>query len=71
VDQELEDGLRSIAVPLHDATGRVVAAINVSTTTRRGTPEVIRAEILPHLMAASRDIERDLAAVNRGQSTRV
>ncbi len=71
VDQELEDGLRSIAVPLHDTTGRVVAAINVSTTTRRGTPEVIRAEILPHLMAASRDIERDLAAVNRGQSTRV
>lgn len=71
VDQELEEGLRSIAVPLHDAAGRVVAAINVSTTTRRGTPEVIRAEILPHLMAAARDIEGDLAAVNRGPSTRV
>ena len=26
VDQELEHGVRSIAVPVHDATGRVVAA---------------------------------------------
>lgn len=64
VDQELEEGLRSIAVPLHDASGTVVAAINVSTTTRRGAPEVIRAEILPHLLATAGEIELDLAAVN-------
>lgn len=65
VDQELEEGLRSIAVPLHDETNIVVAAVNVSTTTRRGTPEAIRAEILPHLQAAARAIEADLAVVNR------
>lgn len=64
VDQELEEGLRSIAVPLHEADGTVVAAINVSTTTRRGTPEAIRAEILPHLTATAAAIEADLAAVH-------
>ncbi len=31
VDQELEEGLRSIAVPLRDRSGRAIAALNVST----------------------------------------
>ncbi|MDL2187573.1 pca regulon transcriptional regulator PcaR, partial [Pseudomonas sp. ChxA] len=31
VDQELEQGLRSIAVPVYDASGQVLAALNVST----------------------------------------
>jgi len=31
LDQELEVGLRSIAVPVRDARGAVVAAMNVST----------------------------------------
>jgi len=35
VDQELELGLRSIAVPVQDAAGRVVAAMNVSTQAAR------------------------------------
>lgn len=65
VDQELEEGLRSIAVPLHGESGRVVAAMNVSTSTRRGAPEVIRAEILPHLLATAAEIEADLASVYR------
>ena len=39
VDQELEEGLRSVAVPVHDAAGRVVAAINVSTQVNRVTKE--------------------------------
>ncbi|WP_337796940.1 IclR family transcriptional regulator domain-containing protein, partial [Kribbella sandramycini] len=30
VDQELELGLRSIAVPIHNSRGRVIAALNVS-----------------------------------------
>jgi len=71
VDQELEEGLRSLAVPLRDADGAVVAAVNLSTTTRRGTPAAIRAEILPHLRGAADDIERDLASVNRGGSARM
>ena len=31
VDQELEIGLRSLAAPIHDARGQVVAAVNIST----------------------------------------
>ncbi len=35
VDGELEPGLRSIAAPLHGRDGRVVAALNVSTSATR------------------------------------
>jgi len=45
VDQELEEGLRSIAVPVRDAAGAVVAAMNVSAHVSRGGPEVLRAEL--------------------------
>ena len=62
VDQELEEGLRSIAVPLRDPAGRVLAAINLSTHASRRTPTAIRRELLPPLLGAAACIERDLAA---------
>lgn len=49
VDEELEIGLRSIAVPLRDRSGAVVASINVSTQSTRHTPAEMEAEILPIL----------------------
>lgn len=49
VDEELEIGLRSIAVPLRDRSGAIVAAINVSTQTSRHTPAEMEADILPSL----------------------
>lgn len=63
VDQELEEGLRSIAVPVHDRTGRVVAAVNVSTHASRGTLDDVRRAVLPALTAAACAIEADLAVV--------
>ncbi|WP_181783201.1 IclR family transcriptional regulator domain-containing protein [Pseudonocardia pini] len=60
VDQELEEGLRSVAVPIRDATGRVVAAANVSTHTSRGTPLWLRDEALPHLRHCAAAIQADL-----------
>jgi len=60
VDQELEEGLRSIAAPLCDAAGRVVAAVNVSAPVRRGPVEEMVAEFLPPLLRTSREIEADL-----------
>ena len=63
VDEELEEGLRAIAVPIHDLHGKVIAAVNVSAPTRRGGPEFLREELLPHLLAAVRRIEEDLRAV--------
>lgn len=62
VDQELEAGLRSIAVPLRDPAERVVAAINLSTQASRRTPTAIRRELLPSLRRTAAAIEADLAA---------
>jgi IclR family transcriptional regulator, pca regulon regulatory protein len=61
VDQELEQGLRSVAVPVHDPQGTVVAAINVSTHASRSTLEELRRNILPALQDTRDRIERDLA----------
>jgi IclR family pca regulon transcriptional regulator len=60
VDQELEEGLRSLAVPIHDADGEVVAAMNVSAPTTRGSSDTIRRELLPPLLEAARHVEEDL-----------
>ena len=62
VDQELEEGLRSIAVPLRSPGGEVVAAMNLSTQAHRRTPAAIRRELLPPLREAAAAIEGDLAA---------
>lgn len=60
VDEELEEGVRSIAVPLHNRSGRVVAAMNVSGHSSRVTPEHMVAAYLPALQGAAEDIERCL-----------
>ncbi|WP_164702898.1 IclR family transcriptional regulator [Modestobacter sp. KNN46-3] len=60
VDQELEEGLRSIAVPVRDGDGAVLAAMNISASARHSTPEAVRDELLPPLRAAAREIELDL-----------
>jgi IclR family pca regulon transcriptional regulator len=65
VDQELEAGLRSIAVPIRDARGRVQAAVNLSAHASRTTVEVLREELLPQLQQTAAAIERDLAAGRR------
>jgi IclR family pca regulon transcriptional regulator len=61
VDQELEEGLRSIAAPIRDADGQVIAAVNVSTHAGRRTLESIVADLLAPLLATARRIEVDLA----------
>ena len=53
VDQELEAGLRSIAVPVVDRRGRVVAAMNVSGQASRVSLEHLRTVFLPALVRAA------------------
>lgn len=65
VDQELERGLRSVAVPLRAPGGEVVAAINVSTHASTRTLEEVRRDLLPALQRAAGAIEADLAAGRR------
>lgn len=57
VDEELELGLSSIAVPVRDRTGRIVAAINVSTQPARFSVSAMEREVLPHLREAAAAIE--------------
>jgi IclR family pca regulon transcriptional regulator len=60
VDQELEEGLRSLAVPIHDASGAVIAALNVSVHATRGSMTTLRREFLPLAQGAALAIEDDL-----------
>jgi len=49
VDQELELGLRSIAVPILDSRGTPFAALNVSAHASRSTAAALRSGVLPQL----------------------
>ena len=49
VDQELEIELRSIAVPIHNAGGRVIAAMNVSAQASRTAKKQMLERFLPAL----------------------
>ena len=62
VDQELEQGLRSIAVPVYDASGQVVAALNVSTHAGRVSRNELEQRFLPGLLSASRNLSAQLFA---------
>ncbi|MGB7382951.1 MAG: IclR family transcriptional regulator [Rhodococcus sp. (in: high G+C Gram-positive bacteria)] len=64
VDQELEEGLRSIAAPIHDESGAVVAAANVSTQAARHSADDAREHLLPALLHATSAIEKDLYRVH-------
>ena len=51
-DQELELGLRSIAVPIQDRSGRTVAAMSLSIATSRMDMAHILEQLLPELVLA-------------------
>jgi IclR family pca regulon transcriptional regulator len=65
VDGELEEGLRSIAVPVRDRGGRVVAAVNVAMHSSRRTAEECVTDVLPQLRATATRIEADLHVASR------
>lgn len=60
-DQELEDGVRSVAVPIHARSGETVAAINISTSAFRRSLDDLEDDLLPALQETARKIESDLA----------
>ncbi len=62
VDQELEEGLRSLGVPIRGSTGSAIAALNVSVHASRASMAVIRREFLPAALATASAIEEDLRA---------
>jgi IclR family pca regulon transcriptional regulator len=61
VDQELEEGVTSLAVPIRDADGKVVASVNVGTQARRLSPAALQRAALKPLRETAGRIERDVA----------
>src|SRR5919106_1431703 len=60
VDQEVEEGVRSLAVPIRSPDGRVEAAITVCSHALRVPPERVREEFLPLVLETSERVTADL-----------
>ena len=60
VDGEREEGVRSAAAPVRDASGAVVAALNVSANAARISLETLRGECVPLLVETAAAISRDI-----------
>ena len=70
VDQELEQGLRSVAAPIRDRGGRVVAAVNLSAHASRTSLDAVRRTLLPPLLATAERIEADLRVASASSPRR-
>jgi IclR family pca regulon transcriptional regulator len=64
VDQELEIGLRSLAVPVFAGEGRAVAAINIGLQAGRTTKSELLQKYLPVLRKAAKNISSCLGYLN-------
>ncbi len=60
-DQELDSGLRSVAVPAFDANGRLLGAINISTNAARVDFDTLMREYLPLLQDKARQIRASVS----------
>lgn len=58
VNQELDEGLRGLAVPVIRG-GKLLGALNISVQTSRNNPECIQDQLLPRLRRAANDIADD------------
>jgi IclR family transcriptional regulator, pca regulon regulatory protein len=56
LNQEVEEGLFSLAVPIVDRSRRIIAAINVIGTRSRSTPRTMISRFLPRLKHAASEI---------------
>jgi len=61
-DQQLALGIRSVAAPLRDGSGRVIAAMNVTVHAAETPVEVLTGEYLPLLLQTAGAISADWAA---------
>ncbi|HSV48301.1 MAG TPA: IclR family transcriptional regulator C-terminal domain-containing protein [Ramlibacter sp.] len=61
VNQELEEGLISLAAPITNRAGRAVAALNISGQANRTNAKAAQEQLLPPLLDSARTISRLLA----------
>ena len=60
IDQELELGLRSIAVPIGTHINNIFAAINIAVPASRVSVKQIKEHILPELLATAQSINKEI-----------
>lgn len=60
VDEELEEGMVAMAVPVVDSQGHTVAAMSVSASRARISPERMEKEVLPVLLKHANALSRSL-----------
>jgi IclR family pca regulon transcriptional regulator len=63
VDQELEEGVRSIAAPITNGRGKVLAAMNISGHASRVTVDTMLEELRPRLLAAASTISESAGSL--------
>lgn len=63
VNQELEEGMVSMAAPIINRTGQITAALNISGQANRTTTEIMQQTMLPPLLAAAQSVSRLLGHV--------
>jgi IclR family transcriptional regulator, pca regulon regulatory protein len=61
-DEQLAAGIRSVAAPLRDGEGSVIAALNVTVHAAETPVEILTGEYLPLLLATAGAISADWAA---------
>jgi IclR family pca regulon transcriptional regulator len=67
INEELEIGARALAVPLRNAAGRTVAAVNVSCYAGRITAERMRSAFLPQMLKSAQTIEAEMRLLQPGR----
>ena len=60
-DEQLAPGIRSVAAPLRDGAGRIVAAMNVTVHAAETPVEMLTGRHLPLLLQAAGDVSADFA----------
>jgi IclR family pca regulon transcriptional regulator len=66
VNQELEEGLISMAAPITNNAGRTVAALNISGQANRTSARAMQDNLLPALLEGARTISRLLGRRGAG-----
>jgi IclR family pca regulon transcriptional regulator len=56
INQEFEEGICSMSVPIVDRSGRITAALNVTASLNRKTPRKMISTVLPRLKQAALEI---------------
>jgi IclR family pca regulon transcriptional regulator len=69
-DEQLSFGIRSIAAPVRDASGRTIAAVNVTVNAAETSIAVLKKDHLPLLLSTAAAISSDFSSMALLPTTR-